>query len=265
MSQDQNFLAIVNNLTGNIEIWDIKNDTSVWNFTEYYYDMDYLNSLSSKYLVYFYPLSSETGLIKIWDIRQKQLKFCWIAELMESQNIENITISPNNSFIIAETENGYVYIWGIQGNFINFFRPEDSIYEMLISNDGKYIICLLSNNNIEIWSMDGEFVQKIELSDVGKVISTDVYNDHLLLLDERGQVLEKYIGKQTNNFWLYSGPSADWVVACNDGKWDANEKGEKYVGIREIGTLTVYRPGDIKCDNLRTRNLFKLLWTSQEQ
>jgi len=93
-----------------------------------------------------------------------------------------------------------------------------------ISPDGRYIVSGSWDGTIKVWDM-GE----------GRLLIT-------MVADADG----------------------NWAVGTPDGRWDANEGGKRYVGIRHERTLEGYTPGDEVCERFHYSGLLSYVWSRGE-
>lgn len=134
----------------------------------------------------------------LFDIQQEQLKF----SLAHRKWVNDITISPNNKYILTSSNDATAVLWDMKGAYVQEYRHEEEIINGFFSPNSQRVITASRDRYIKMWNTEsGEEVLRvrceapIKYATISKngIIYVNLINNKSQLYNQKGELINSFV------------------------------------------------------------------------
>jgi len=197
----------------------------------------------------FIYTSNGSNNIDVWDIGSNKKNPLSETPLKNTTPINNLSMSPNQNYLLAGGSGSSVYLWDISSTPIkqvsSFSNPGSAVTDFDVSSDNKYVAIGLSTGRINIFAMPSEadyskihiplwtfkdYAEKIlsvAFSPNEPTVATGNFEEGLKMRNVEKDEKEPFALNQSMR-------SIDEIYFSNDGNWLASAHADQVVRVWNV-------------------------------
>ena len=108
------------------------------------------------------------NVLQIWDQNGQLLA----SKKIHTEDVNNISFSPDGEMIVSASDDGTVKLWNTQGELLETFTEHNGeVVNGVFTPDGEMIASASFDDTIKLWNLDGQLITSIA-SDIANVGNT---------------------------------------------------------------------------------------------